>query len=57
MCDSIQYYIATSKIPFTRKVILHMQCEFQAVSQQLEDRCFEIRSVPTLKVAITILGL
>ena len=34
--DSIRNYIV--KIAFTRKVILHMQCAFQAVSQQLDTR-------------------
>jgi len=35
--DSIQNYIATSKIAFTQKIISRMQCAFQAVSQQLHD--------------------
>jgi len=45
------------QIAVTRKVIPHMQCAFQAVSQQLDTRCFEIRSVARSKVAILIPGL
>ena len=45
------------KIAFTQKVISRMLRAFQAVSQQLDDRCFEIHSVARSKVDIMILVL
>ena len=45
------------KIAFTQKVISRMLRAFQAVSQQLDDRCFEIHSVARSKVDIMIPGL
>jgi len=38
--DSIQNFIATSKMASTRKVISHMPLAFQAVSKKLGDGSF-----------------